>query len=267
MSIAASRPLIEVLEGRVLNCIPSPNIEKDWLFEDMTKACVVGQDPIPDSKDLREDWWAIGDQADTGACIGWATGDSLLRWYFVKAGRLSTVDSLSARFIWMSAKETDEVVTPPTTFLEYSGASLKAALDVTRKYGAIPESALNGSTFYLGEMPVFYALASRFKIAGYANLERNVDAWRRWIAERGPILVCLGIDETWRQATTNGGRLDVYNRQTVHGGHAATVVGYTEQGFIIRNSWGVDWGDKGFAYASFAYAQEAFAEAYGIWID
>ena len=29
-------------------------------------------------------------------------------------------------------------------------------------------------------------------------------------------------------------------------------------------SWGTGWGDKGFAYASLAYAQEAFTEAYGV---
>jgi C1A family cysteine protease len=32
----------------------------------------------------------------------------------------------------------------------------------------------------------------------------------------------------------------------------------------VRNSWGTDWGDKGFAYASLAYAQDAFTEAYGV---
>jgi hypothetical protein len=29
------------------------------------------------------------------------------------------------------------------------------------------------------------------------------------------------------------------------GGHAMAVVGYTEDSFIIRNSWGAHWGDGG----------------------
>ncbi len=42
-----------------------------------------------------------------------------------------------------------------------------------------------------------------------------------------------------------------------------SLVGYTKDYFIVRNSWGKDWGDGGFAYASDNYAAEAFTEAYG----
>lgn len=31
------------------------------------------------------------------------------------------------------------------------------------------------------------------------------------------------------------------------GGHAVAIIGYTRDGFIIQNSWGEDWGHKGFA--------------------
>lgn len=30
------------------------------------------------------------------------------------------------------------------------------------------------------------------------------------------------------------------------GGHAISIVGWTKEGFIIRNSWGSSWGDKGY---------------------
>ena len=38
-----------------------------------------------------------------------------------------------------------------------------------------------------------------------------------------------------------------------YGGHAVTIVGYDELGFIIKNSWGKDWGDGGYARVTFDY--------------
>lgn len=37
------------------------------------------------------------------------------------------------------------------------------------------------------------------------------------------------------------------------GGHAVTVVGYNKEGFIIKNSWGKAWGEKGYAVVSYDY--------------
>ncbi len=79
--------------------------------------------------------------------------DSLLRWHFVKAGRIQRADRLSVRFAWMAAKETDQFDSAPTTFIEIAGTSLKSALDVARKFGAVHESVLpfDSGKLYGGE--------------------------------------------------------------------------------------------------------------------
>jgi hypothetical protein len=38
-----------------------------------------------------------------------------------------------------------------------------------------------------------------------------------------------------------------------YGGHAVTIVGYNDFGFIIKNSWGEDWGESGYAYIDYDY--------------
>jgi hypothetical protein len=44
-------------------------------------------------------------------------------------------------------------------------------------------------------------------------------------------------------------------------GHAVCIVGYDEDGFLIKNSWGTDWGDKGYGWISFDYHRLFCSEA------
>ncbi len=252
---------------RILNCLESPKPEDDWTYETALEAGILALAPLPPSIDLRQDWWKIGDQGSTGSCVGWAAADSVLRWHFVSAGRIANDETLSPRFIWMAAKETDAYYSRPTTFIETDGTSLKAALDIARKYGAVKDSLLpfHSGRLYPREAATFYAIASQLKISSYYNLRRNLDRWKDWLANHGPILTRLDVDATWDNALQTNGRLDQYLPNTRRGGHAVALVGYTPEHFIVRNSWGTaTWGDQGYGYASYGYAADAFTEAYGV---
>lgn len=258
---------------RILNVVPSRDTERDWRLEHADQAGLLAaprRAAVPASKDLRTAWWKVGDQGGSGSCVGWATADAVLRWHFVKAGRLKQTEKLAPRFTWMASKETDQFFSAPTTFIEVAGTSLKAALDVSRKYGAVREQVLPFASgkLFAGEEQAFYARAAQLKISSYYNLSlqrpSDIDEWKRWLATKGPILTRLDVDRTWYEAGDNSGNLDTYRPETARGGHAVALVGYTPDRFIVRNSWGTAWGDKGFGYASLAYAQDAFTEAYGV---
>ena len=252
---------------RILNVEPSPKRDDDWTFEYALGAEVVDTEaPLPTSRDLRADWWRVGDQGSTGSCVGWSTVDSVLRWHFVKERRIEETDKLSPRFVWMASKETDISKTRPTTFIEAEGTHLKAALDIARKFGVVKERVLpfGSGALYPREAKMFYAIAAKLKIRAYFNLGRNLDNWRVWLATKGPILTRLEVDPTWHDADKTKGVLTDYQRDKTEGGHAVALVGYGPDRFIVRNSWGTTWGDKGFAYASLDYAREAFDEAYGV---
>jgi len=70
----------------ILNCLPSPKPEKNWTLD---TAVAAGVAAAPSAKgaaaaaaagiDLREAWWAVGDQGNTGSCVGWGTADAVLR--------------------------------------------------------------------------------------------------------------------------------------------------------------------------------------------
>lgn len=249
----------------VLNCVPSQRPQDDWTLGDALDAGVVDKDVvIPGRKDLRAKWWRVDNQGSTGACVGFATAYGVLRWHYVQAGLMDKKDRPSARFIWMANKETDEITRFPTTFIESAGTQTKLALNVARSFGCVDEKDLpmDGPLSKLSGA-AFYSKAASLRISSYHNLGRDPEHWRLWLAAVGPILTRLGVDQTWDRATQNAGALETYKPNTVRGGHAVCIVGYTPGHFIVRNSWGTQWGDKGFAYASNAYAAEAFTEAYG----
>ena len=252
------------VEQFVLNCVASAGTETDWTMADAADAAdaslVDMAAVIPKARDLRAAWWRISSQGSTGACVVFATAGGVLRWHYVNAGRIQKNDVPSRRFIWMANKETDNITGQPSTFLDAAGTQTKLALRVAQRYGCVLEDVLP----FEGPLPkmspaVFYSRAAQLRITSYHNLWTNPNDWRRWIALRGPILTRLNVDQTWDQARQTQGHLRTYKPQTVRGGHAVCLVGYTKDYFIVRNSWG----HRGFGYAWDAYARKAFTEAYG----
>lgn len=249
----------------ILNCVPSLGTENDWSMADaIASGAIDGDADIPKNVDLREKWWKIDNQGNTGACVGYSSAYGVLRWHYVQKKLIKKNQKPSARFIWMANKETDNITSYPTTFLESDGTQTKLALRVAQRYGCVLDNVLpmKGKLSSL-RRSTFYTQAAKLRIASYHNLGTNPDDWRKWLALNGPILTRLGVDKTWDRATNTSGKLEQYQPETVRGGHAVCLVGYSEDYFIVRNSWGKSWGDQGFAYASNVYASAAFTEAYG----
>lgn len=255
---------------RICNVLPSKNTQNDWNFGDAASSGMLGAvAALPASKDLRAAWWKVGDQGSTGSCVGWGSADGLMRYQMVRSGRLGQTVLLSPRFTWMASKETDEFTARPATFIEGAGTSLKAALDICRKYGVVRDSVLPfhlQTKMYMGDENAFFAAAATRKCAAYVNMFRNFTQWRTWLANNCPVLVALNVDSSFDRAAQTSGLIDNFQPATTRGGHCVCLVGYRADGrFIIRNSWGTAWGDQGFAYASEAYINAAFFnESYGI---
>ena len=163
---------------------------------------------MPAEVDLRRPWWPIGDQEETGSCVGWALADSVMRWQLVEAGRLAPDEPLSPRFVWMAAKEmraklgavTGDPSWRPGTSLERAYTSLKAGLEVARRFGVALEAEVPWrGGLYDGDVDAFFAGAARRRLRSYWSLDEpdvggTVDNWREWLNERGPILVKIAVD-------------------------------------------------------------------------
>jgi hypothetical protein len=89
------------------------------------------------------------------------------------------------------------------------------------------------------ENPELYETAAAYKIASYARI-RTIEGLKESLYMNGPCLIAGPVyhagQDMWKKKEPD---------QRLNGGHAMAVVGYTEDAFIIRNSWGSHWGEGG----------------------
>jgi Papain family cysteine protease len=255
-----------------LTAIPDARRSKETGNDYSAADANLGDAALPESVDLRRPWHPIADQGETASCVGWAVADSVLRWHLVESGRLEPDQRLSPRHVWMSAKETDQRDEYPSTFLEQDGTSLKSGLDVVRKFGVALESELPWEG-HLATVPpeTFNRSARRRRIMAYYNLgddtvedgASRIPEWRKWLHRSGPVLVLVRQDKHFRAAT---GALESFDTASVEGSHAAALVGYDAGHFLLRSSWGTDWGDAGYVRMSLEYTAQAVIESYGVMV-
>ena len=75
-----------------------------------------------------------------------------------------------------------------------------------------------------------------------------LDDVKRALSAGCPVHVAMNTGS----AFSNVGRDGVFNAAEPpsgrHGRHAMLIVGYTGNFYTLKNSWGEDWGDKGYSY-------------------
>lgn len=103
--------------------------------------------------------------------------------------------------------------------LEDSGMTFKEALDFLKKKGITSKNGL-------------------IKIDRYLKVNSFI-ALKYALIMNGPCVAGLYVRNPDANDFWNGG-------STIYGGHAVAIVGYNEKGFIIRNSWGTSYGERGY---------------------
>lgn len=102
--------------------------------------------------------------------------------------------------------------------------------------------------------PSLYTEAKKYVIKGYAQVT-SADDLKQCLFQNGPCIIAVSVYDygtsMWKR---NRG-------ETLLGGHMMSICGYNEKRFIIRNSWGINWGDKGYTYMPY----NKFNLAYECW--
>ncbi|AFK05026.1 peptidase C1A papain [Emticicia oligotrophica DSM 17448] len=155
-----------------------------------------------------------------------------------------------------------------------SGSIMFKAIEGLQEYGACSEELWpNDEEMILYEPDQSaYEHGANFKIVDSEYIETDLELWKHTLAEGYPIAFCLNTFQSFDSATKNKGRVPMPkpsdNVRETHGWHAMLCVGYSDPDnvFIVRNSWGKDWGDKGYCYIPYDYVMNKDFNGHDSWI-
>ncbi|MDR3374150.1 MAG: C1 family peptidase, partial [Ancalomicrobiaceae bacterium] len=135
--------------------------------------------------------------------------------------------------------------------------SIQAALEAVIRFGASSETACPWDAARLGERPSAeaYTAPAPVTFSGMQQVPLNLNAWRQALAEGKVIVFGMAFVEDPDACTSLGGVVPMVRAEAAQAASAAAVqalacVGYHDQEkvFIVRNCWGDEWGDGGYAY-------------------
>lgn len=223
------------LGDRVLNVLPDAPDLRDRVYEPALLDLKISmQPPDPDFSPIR-------DQGQEGACTGFALASAITLMNRVRHHRLDPTylaPMTSPRMLYEMAKIHDEWPGE-----DYEGSSIRGALKGFYNNGACSEEV---ARYKDGEKNWFLKVehakdARNVGLGAYYRLRPEIIDYHAALNQTGVIYVSAKIHRGWQNPS--GGRIE-WSHLT-EGGHAFTIVGYDENGFLVQNSWGEDWGGFG----------------------
>ena len=224
---------------------------------DHEAAAFFGRD-IPAVVSLEEWGPRVEDQGPIGSCTAHAA-TSGLELLASKAGRPTL--ELSRLYVYWETRVRWERVPPG----EDSGAQIRNVVKTLAGWGAPDERLWPYVPARYADPPSQEAVddAARHRLTGYARC-RSLRAVQAALAGGYPVIggfaVPASIDS---EATSLTGIVDVPGPdERLVGGHAVLIVGYDDARASLRflNSWGPDWGDRGYGWLPYRYVVSGLAD-------
>ncbi len=209
---------------------------------------------IAEHSDLREYMPPVINQGDIGSCT--ACSGVALRYALQKiAGKDSPVFSALDLYFW--ERELDG------TLPADAGSALSTTATVGEKIGFAPESdgPYDPTKFNVPPSQKAYQDAANWKIAKAAKLD-GLGGILATLSEGLPVHIGILVYPSFEsQEAAETGIIPMPSPyESCLGGHAMVAVGHDMEGkyVIVRNSWGEEWGMKGYCHIPFEYFESEF---------
>jgi C1A family cysteine protease len=209
---------------------------------------------LPSTADLRSGMPAVYDQGQLGSCTANAIGGAF-EFDLLKQGETDFVTS--RLFIYYNERAIERTVE------EDSGAQLRDGMKTLAHQGVCPEPLWPYVISRFATRPAreCYTEGLRHRGIAYMRVERDVAQMRGCVAAGYPFVFGFTVYESFESdavARTGTIPMPEGDERTI-GGHAMAVVGYDhpKRRFIVRNSWGPEWGKRGYGTMPYAYFTSA----------
>jgi C1A family cysteine protease len=246
-SSSSSSARTRVRKNKRYGWIPDIPDQRDFLYAAPTAFLRA----LPPKVDLRRKCPPIYDQGQLGSCTANAIAGAV-EFDQIKE-QLPQVFVPSRLFIYYNERVIEGTVDSD------SGAMLRDGIKTVAKQGACPEPMW---PYIIGKFktkpsPASYTEAAKHTAVTYQRLVQSLTQMQGCLASGYPFVFGFTVYESFESDTVarTGHASMPESGEPLVGGHAVCAVGYdtTQRWFICRNSWGTQWGMRGYFTIPFAY--------------
>lgn len=230
---------------------------------------------LPASVDLRQWCSPVEDQGQLGSCTAHA-GMGLIEYYERKSFGKHT--NGSRLFLYKVTRNLMKLKGD-------TGAYLRTTMGAMVLFGVPPEAywpySDDQKKFDQEPAAFCYAFAQNYQAIKYFRHDppgvkagEILEKVKRYLASGHPAMFGFSVYNSIEQAETTGRIPFPSPKERIEGGHAVVAVGYDDKlkiankygkvettgALLIRNSWGKEWGEKGYGWLPYEYILRGLAE-------
>lgn len=217
---------------------------EDYAVTDVTE--------LPPSIDLRPYFSAIRDQGNQGSCTSFSMVS--VYEYFIRCANKANVD-LSEAFVYFNSREIDG-----ETDKDCGSTFYNAVLALQQKGVCIEELCVyNDKEYNVRPSDEAYNEGRNRIVKEAKNVRININDIKYALSQRLPVIISVKVYDSIINNINGFIQLPTSTNQKKESYHAMVICGYSDSEgyFIVRNSWGKNFGDNGYCYLPYAYIRES----------